>query len=418
MSFQTIKNIYHKGTSVIANVAYNNPSKKLKVIGVTGTDGKTTTSSLIYHILKSAGKKVSMVSTVYAQIGGKIYDTGLHVTTPSPFDVQKFLKLAVDHGDEYFVLETTSHALDQYRVGGTEFEIGVITNITHDHLDYHKTYENYVSAKTKLLTASKYPIINADDMSFPAITKILDKKYISYGLKQQADYQFDISQKLFIRLAEFNKYNYLAAYAACTQLGLSEDEILSAMPSYHLPPGRLELIHNNVFSVIVDFAHTAFALHEALKSIREEYVTGNGRLIHSFGAAGLRDHLKRPHMGEESGTFADLVILTEEDYRTEDPHKIAKEVAVGLKKKGFKEVLPADFGKESKTYTILVNRADAVQKAIQIAQEGDVIAFTGKGHEQSLCRENTEYHWNDKEELLNEILKKESNMPSLEKDAK
>lgn len=416
MSLQSLKNIYHYLNAIIANSVYHNPSQKLKVIGVTGTDGKTTTSSLIYHILKHAGKKVSMVSTVYAQIGGKIFDTGLHVTTPSPYQVQKFLKMAVDHGDEYFVLETTSHALDQYRVRGTFFEVGVITNITHDHLDYHKTYENYVKAKVKLLQAAKYPIVNADDISFKYIQRFFqrNKQLITYGLEKTADFQFDIAEKTHLSLAFFNKYNYLAAYVACKKLGLTDEQIFAALPTFHLPPGRLEMIHNNVFTVIVDFAHTAFALQAALRTIRREYVAGKGRLIHVFGAAGMRDRIKRPFMGEESGSFADLVIITEEDYRTEDPYAIAQEVAGGLEKKGFKMCGPEDFGQQNKMYTILVNRGDAVKKCMEIAREDDVIVFTGKGHERSLCRGTVEFEWNDKDELLKAIKLKETNLPSVQ----
>ena len=406
MTFQDIKNLYHYGTAVIANAMYGNPSRKLKVIGVTGTDGKTTTTSLIYHILKTAGKKVSMVSTVYAQIGGKVYDTGFHVTTPSPFAVQNYLKLAVDHGDELFVLETTSHSLDQHRVGGVEFAIGVITNVTHEHLDYHKTYENYVRTKSILLQQAAYPLANVDDQSYELIKECVGDKLVTYGLQHKADFQFDISENLGIELAEFNKYNYLAAYAVCKQCGLSDEEIFTAMKTYVLPPGRLEVIYKNDITVIVDFAHTPHSLHVALDAIRKQHIKGNGRLIHAFSCAAKRDEAKRPIMGEESATYADLTILTEEDYRDEDPVKINNEIAAGMLKKGWKEVLPDQFATESQCFAIIVDRQEAVKKAIEIAQPGDVIVFTGKGHEQSLCRGNKEYPWNDKESLLTELKKK------------
>ena len=182
--FQTFKNIYHFFQAVIANIYYGFPSRKLKVIGVTGTDGKTTTTHLIYHILKTAGKKVSMVSTVYAKIGAEEFDTGLHTTTPSSFLVQKLLKKAVENGDEFFVLETTSHALDQNRVFGVKYFVAVLTNVTHEHLDYHKTYKKYVDTKAKLLKQSNIVIINSDDHSFERLDKILKhsvNKVYHYG---------------------------------------------------------------------------------------------------------------------------------------------------------------------------------------------------------------------------------------------
>lgn len=405
---QAIKNIYHYCTAVLANIIYGYPSRKLKVIGVTGTDGKTTTTSLIYHILKSAGKKVSTVTTVYAQIGSKVYDTGFHVTTPSPFAVQKYLKLAVDNDDEFFVLETTSHALDQSRVGGVEFAIGVITNVTHEHLDYHKTYENYVKAKAKLLQHAAYPLANVDDQSYALLSQLVPNTVVTYGLKNKADFKFDISEKLGQSIAEFNKYNYLAAYAACKKCGLTDQEIYAAMKTFKLPPGRLEVIYDKDFTVIVDFAHTPHSMHVALESIRTQYVKDGGRLIHGFSCAAKRDEAKRPIMGEESATYADLTILTEEDYRDEDPYNINAEIAAGLLKKGWIEVSPEDFGRSVKQFTVIVDRQKAVEKAISIARAGDVIVFTGKGHEQSLCRGSKEYPWNDKEALLGELGKKSS----------
>ena len=177
MDIQQIKNKFHLLKAIAANIWYGFPSKRLTVIGITGTDGKTTTSSLIYHILKSNNKKVSLVSTVSANIGTKAYDTGFHVTTPSAFMIQGFLKQAADSGDKYFVLETTSHSLDQYRVYGTDYKIGILTNITHEHLQYHKTYEKYVLAKVKLLEWSKLRLINRDDKSYEYLQKFFKLEF-------------------------------------------------------------------------------------------------------------------------------------------------------------------------------------------------------------------------------------------------
>ncbi len=393
MDFQPIKNIYHLCKAVIANWWYSYPSKRLTVIGVTGTDGKTTTSSLIYHILKENKKKVSLVSTVSAVIGPKSYDTGFHVTTPSPFMIQSFLKQAADNGDKYFVLETTSHALDQYRVYGTQYKIGLITNVTHEHLQYHKTYENYVRAKAKLIQWSKLGIINRDDKSYELLNKICSSNCKTYSLKNNSDYKLDISKKTGLNLAEFNKYNYLGAYAVCHELGFSDDQIYTAMKTYKLPPGRMEVVYKGRFTVINDFAHTPNGLHEALKAIRAQYKSS--KIIHVFGAAAFRDDSKRPLMGSESALYADTAIITEEDYRTEDPRKIVREIGVGLKKNNFREVDRKSYTAAPKTYTSIVDRKEAITKAIRVAKSGDVIVLTGKGHEQSLCRGKKEYPWDE-----------------------
>ncbi len=404
MDIQPIKNIYHLGKAIVANWFYGNPSNRLTVIGVTGTDGKTTTSSLIYHILKSSGKKVSLISTVSATIGKKSYDTGFHVTTPSPFTVQKYIKQAADDGDNYFVLETTSHALDQFRVYGIHFNLGLITNITHEHLQYHKTYEKYVEAKAKLLQWSDVCIINRDDKSYPYLINTPMKEMVTYSLKNHADFNLDISKKINKPLALFNKYNYLGAYIVCHKLGLSDEQIFSAMKTYTLPPGRLEVIYDKNFKVIIDFAHTPNALHEALQSIREVHQP-EGKIIHIFGAAAFRDDSKRPLMGDESSSHADTTIITEEDYRTEDPENIAKQIAVGMEKNEWKLIQSDSYQGDKKTFTSIVNRQEAIDKALAVVKKGDIIVLTGKGHEQSLCRGTKEYPWDDKKAVLESIKK-------------
>ena len=396
--------MYHLVKADIANAYYQKPSDQMKVIGVTGTDGKTTTSSLIYHILKSAGKKVSLISTVSATIGKKSYDTGFHVTTPSPFTVQKYLRQAADDGDEYFVLETTSHGLDQYRVFGVHFSIGLITNVTHEHLQYHKTYENYVKAKARLLEWSDLGIMNTDDKSYEYLSKLKLKKRITYGLKNKADVSIDISQKLQQHLAGFNKYNYLGAYVVCHELGIADTDIYAAMKTFTLPPGRLEVVYDKDYKVIIDFAHTPNALHEALQSIRVVHKP-KGRIVHLFGAAAFRDDSKRPLMGDESASHADTTIITEEDYRTEDPNQIADQIAVGMKKNKWKFISAESYTGEPKTFTSIVNRQEAIEKSLSIAKKGDIIVLTGKGHEQSLNRNGKEYSWDDKKAVLESIKK-------------
>jgi len=371
--FQKIKNIYHLFQAVVANIIYRFPSRKIKVIGVTGTDGKTTTTSLIAHILKSAEKKVSYISTVKAQIAGKDYDTGLHVTTPSSFMIQKFLSQSVKNGDEYFVLETTSHALDQNRVWGVNYHIGVLTNITHEHLDYHGSYKDYVKTKEKLLKMAKFSVVNEEDEGY---------RYLSQKSKVKSQ-KFSSKLKILEKVGNltfFNKQNYAAAYTVCKLLNLSDEVILKAMLTFQLPKGRVDLIYDKDFKVIIDFAHTPNAFLKLLPEIRKKYLKNKGRLIHVFGSAGLRDNTKRPLMGEISSRFADFIILTEEDYRTEDPNKICQEIASGIK---------------NKNYQVIIDRKKAIEKALKMAKKGDLVVFTGKAHEKSLCRGKTEYPWDE-----------------------
>ncbi len=385
---QKLKNIFHWLEAILANIYYQFPSYKLKVIGVTGTDGKTTTTHLIYHILKSVNKKVSMISTVYGKVGDHIFDTGLHTTTPGPFLIQNLLRKSVNHGDEYFVLETTSHALDQNRVWGIKYEVGVITNITHEHLDYHQTYENYLKAKLKLLKLAKIKLVNKQDVSYQFI-KNSQLKVKSYDLRVKILNKID-------GLSKFNRENYSAAYAVCKELGLSDNQILKAMQNFKLPPGRMELVYNGPFKVIIDFAHTPNAFRQLLPEIRKNYLLASGKLIHVFGSAGLRDASKRPLMGEVSAKFADMIILTEEDYRTEDLYKICQQIEIGILKERLKFVKEKFFKhNDQKIYTIIDNREDAIKKAINIAKKNDVVVITGKAHEKSLCRGKIEYPWDE-----------------------
>ncbi len=371
--WQKIKNLYHLFQAVLANLYYRFPSKKIKVIGVTGTDGKTTTTHLIAHILKENGFKVSFISTVYAKIAGKEYDLGFHVTTPSSFDIQKYLRLSVDNNDDFFILETTSHALDQNRVWGVSYQIGLITNITHEHLDYHKTYQNYVKTKEKLILMSKIAVVNKNDPSYQYLSSQSKNKAVNYleNLK--------IIKKNF-HLTKFNQENYSAAYTVGKILGLSDKKIIQAMKSFQLPKGRLEIIYDKDFKVIIDFAHTPNAFARLLPEIRKKYLKDKGRLIHVFGSAGLRDKTKRPLMGKMADLYDDDIILTEEDYRTEDVKEICDQIASGIKKT---------------SYQIITDRLEAIKKAIKMAKKNDVVLLTGKSHEKSLCRGKSEYPWSE-----------------------
>jgi UDP-N-acetylmuramoyl-L-alanyl-D-glutamate--2,6-diaminopimelate ligase len=385
--FQKIKNIYHLLQAVLANIVYGFPSRNIKVIGVTGTDGKTTTTHLLYHLLTASGKSTSMISTVYGRVGSKEYDTGLHVTTPDPFAVQKMIYEAVLAGNEYFILETTSHAIDQNRVWGVRYEGVVVTNITHEHLDYHGTLEEYAQVKLSLIKDAYVAVLNGDDEVtqnvYRSLPTYLHRNVKLFGLHNKADYMYDFGA-LFPKLEQFNKYNYLAAYALCCELGLSGAELLQHFATYKLPSGRIDVVYDGDFKVIVDFAHTPNAIARILKSVREVHMQPGGRLIHVFGSAGLRDASKRPSMGKASAEFADYAYITEEDYRTENPLTIAHQIASGFQ--GY-----------ATSFQIEVNRETAIQKALAMAKKGDLVILTGKGHEKSLCRGKVEYPWSDVE---------------------
>ena len=378
--WQSIKNIYHLGIAILANIFYGFPSGKLRIIGVTGTDGKTTTASLIYHILNTAGFNASMVTSVGAVIGGKNYDVGFHVTTPSPFGVQKFIKKAADSGSKFLVLETTSHALDQFRVFGINFEVGVLTNVTHEHLDYHKTYENYVKTKAKLLKISKVGIINKDDQSYGIISKLKIQKLITYGIKDDAD----ITPKNFPfrtgMIGDFNIYNSLAAIAVCKALGIVDEEIRRGLKSFNPPIGREDTVYDKDFKVMIDFAHTPNAFEQILKSVRPMV---KGRLIHVFGSAGLRDQTKRPKMGQISSQYADIIILTSEDPRSESVEKIMNEIESGILRQRLGQVLR------------IPDRKEAIEAAIRMARKGDFVIITGKSHEKSMNYGHGEIAWDE-----------------------
>ncbi len=408
-----LKNIVHFFIAFAANIYYGFPGSKIKVIGVTGTDGKTTTTSLIYHILTSAGYATSMISSVYAKVGTKEYDTGFHVTTPSPFAVQRYLAEAVKKGDQYFVLESTAHALDQNRVWGIKYHISVITNIAHEHIkskggyDYFNTYDNYSAAKAKLLLNSNIAIINKDDQSFPYLQSLIEKKknviVKTYALDKVAIYNWtkDIKTDL---PGEFNKYNILAAYAVTDSLGVDHRKILKGIRTFTLPSGRFEVVYKRSFIAIIDFAHTIQGISAFLKAVKSNYkIKAKNRIIHVFGAAGLRDETKRPVMGEASAENADIIVLTEEDYRTEKPEIICRQIAQGIESRGFVQVSPHDIATGKNKYTVVLERKDAIDVAVAAAQPGDIVVLTGKGHEKSLTRGKKDFPWNEKKVLLKAI---------------
>ncbi len=377
----------HLPTAVLANILYGFPSRKMTVIGVTGTDGKTTTVNMIYQILKAAGKKVSMVSTINAEIAGKSYDTGFHVTNPDPMMLQKFIKMATQAGEEMLVLEVTSHGLDQYRAWGVHFDVGVITNITHEHLDYHKTWENYFQAKSKLIKQVKLAILNRAEDHYGRLRGLTSGKVVSFGLTKQADFN---PVKFPFKLAipgQYNVLNALAASAVAVHFDVDSKIIKQTLEHFSSLDGRMNEIQNSRgIKIIVDFAHTPNALKEALQALKP---LTTGRLIAVFGAAGARDVEKRALMGEISARYADLTVITAEDPRGE-LDQINAQILEGAQKAK---------GELGRNVYIEGDRGKAIEMAInKLAKKGDTVGIFGKGHEKSMNYSGKfEEPWSDHE---------------------
>ncbi|OGY88999.1 MAG: hypothetical protein A3B30_02820 [Candidatus Komeilibacteria bacterium RIFCSPLOWO2_01_FULL_52_15] len=387
--WQSIKNIYHLFQAFAANLRYGFPSKKLTVVGITGTDGKTTTAALISEILRRGGKKVVTITTLGATIGDQQLDTGLHTTTPSPFSIQRILRKAVSTGCTHAVIEVSSHALDQNRVWGIAFRVGILTNITHEHLDYHKTMERYTAAKTRLLKNSAACVLNVDDSSYKNVAPKIARKTITYALRGSADItpkSFPFSTGL---PGAFNQYNCLAAATCCKELGIDGETICKALAHATNPKGRAETVYDKDFKVIIDFAVTPNAFSEILSYASKQK---RGRLIHVFGLSGKRDTAKRPVMGRVAAQFDDVIILTTDDPRDESVSHINEEIKRGIT--GFSKGDVA-YPIEKKMIFEIADRKDAINFAIKNARAGDIVILTGKAHEQSLAVGTHEVPWDE-----------------------
>ncbi len=394
---QKFKNIYHWGQAFLAALYFNFPSKSLTIIGVTGTDGKTTTVNMLFHILKTSGYKVSMVSSVGAQIGSKHLDTGFHVTTPSPFHIQKLLRKAVNGGSRYFILEATSHGLEQNRLAFVGFNVAVITNITTDHMDYHKNWQNYASTKAKLFKNVSFSVLNMDDDSYSFLKNRTSGKQVGYSIWKKADFdleKFPLKSKF---LEEYNLSNSLAAVSAASILGVPKRKVISAIRTFSGIPGRMQEVDaGQKFKAIVDFAHTPNALKNALTELKKKKLP-KSKLIIVFGAAGERDKTKRPLMGEIAASLADISIITAEDPRRENLNTIIGQISQGFQKLG--KIINTD-------YYQIPDRSKAINFAINIAEPEDTIAFFGKGHEKSMCFGKKEYPWDEVKEVKKALERK------------
>ncbi|MBK6767708.1 MAG: UDP-N-acetylmuramoyl-L-alanyl-D-glutamate--2,6-diaminopimelate ligase [Ardenticatenales bacterium] len=442
----------------IAAAQHGHPGRAMRIVGVTGTDGKTTTSTLLHAILTAAGYRVGLLTTVAARIGDDELDTGLHVTTPEPEDLQAILARMRDAEVEIAVVETTSHGLVQHRVGAIRFDVGVLTNLTPEALEFHGTMDAYRDAKgllfEKLVAAADgsaaaddlppTAVLNADDPSYAHYATIPVARRLSYSRAgnpaadfRARDIESDITGIAFtadtpegtVRIRSpqagpYNVANILAAMAASHAFGAGPDDWRTAVAAVAGVPGRMERIDaGQPFTAIVDFAHTPNALDEALRAARG-MVGDGGKVMCVFGCAGLRDPGKRPAMGHHAGRLADVTVITAEDPRTEDLDDILDAIAAGLREAGVVEVAGAataaggsidarsvegrpvgstegpptsPSGHDVHVFVRCPDRYAAIAEACARAGAGDIVLVCGKGHEQSLCFGDVEYPWDDRE---------------------
>lgn len=427
-------NRYHLITAMIAAVIYRFPAKQLRVIGVTGTNGKTTTCHMIASILETSGRKVGMTTTISFKINDTIIENTIKMTTANPFVLQKMLRQMVNAGCQDAVVESTSIALDQHRLWGIKFHTVVFTNLTHDHLDYHKTMDNYRKAKELLFSNSpELSVVNSDDPCWSYFYDYPAQQKLTYGLKNPS---LVAAKKLYARPAgtdfvlvfgsrqstinlplpgEFNVYNALAATTVALGLGIEMEQIVAGLRQVISVPGRMEVIDvGQAFTVIVDYAHTPDALQKVYETIKP---TVRGRLISVLGATGRRDTTKRPILGALAGRFADYVFITNEDPYDEDPLTIINNVAEGVPrgrpKKGRYKIKKEntevpfkyrDTGEDIWWWRV-IDRKEAIIRALDMARPQDVVLVTGKGAEKVMAVGDKLIPWSDKEILIEQLKK-------------
>ena len=389
----------------VATLFFGDPSKHLKLVGVTGTNGKTTIATLLYNMFRKFGYKVGLLSTVCNYIDDR--EVPADHTTPDPIELNELLSEMVKAGCEYAFMECSSHAIHQKRIGGLKFVGGILTNLTRDHLDYHKTFENYRNAKKAFfdgLPKTAFAITNADDRNGMVMVQNTKATIKTYSTRQMADFRARIIEMHFAGMyldidghevgvqfiGKFNVSNLLAVYAAARMLGMQPEDILVAMSTLHSVSGRLEPIQSpDGFTAIVDYAHTPDALENVLNAIHE-VLNGKGKVITVCGAGGNRDKGKRPLMAQEAVRQSDRVIITSDNPRFEDPQDIINDMIAGLNKEQMKKVIT------------IVDRKEAIKTACMMAQKGDVILVAGKGHENYQEIKGVKHHFDDKE-VLHEI---------------
>lgn len=404
--FRTIEPYGHLLESMVFAAKYGYPGKKLRVIGVTGTNGKTTTSFMIHRMLTEAGYKVGLMTTVANGIGNDVTPQIAHMTTVSAPKLQKQLADFARANVDFVVLETTSHALAQYRVFGVNYEIAVMTNVSHEHLDYHRTFERYVDAKRRLFTLTNknpngFGVVNADDPSQKKFTDSI-KQVATYGLTNgdlrasslelNADgsrYTIEVGDTPYTITChipgEFNVYNSLAAVAVGRRIGLSREQIEQGIAALKSVEGRMTTVdEGQAFTVVIDFAHTPDSFERLLSDLRKHT---KGKLVVLFGSAGRRDEAKRWTQGEIASKYADELVLTEEDDRDIDGNLILSQIAEGAARAGKT--------KDSDMFLVL-DRTKAINFAMtRVAAPDDTVVLLGKGHEKTIERADGEHPWNE-----------------------
>ena len=384
----------------VATIFYGDPSRKLKLVGVTGTNGKTTIATLLYNMFRKFGHKCGLLSTVCNYIEGEAIPAD-H-TTPDPIELNRLLAQMVDAGCEYAFMECSSHAIAQKRIGGLKFAGGLFTNLTRDHLDYHKTFENYRDAKKAFfdgLDKDAFAITNADDKNGMVMVQNCKAQIKTYSTRTMADFKAKIIECHFEGMyldingkevgvqfiGKFNVSNLLAVYGAAVMLGKKPEDILLILSTLKSVNGRLEPIHSpEGYTAIVDYAHTPDALENVLNAIHE-VLNGKGKVITVCGAGGNRDKGKRPIMAQEAVKQSDKVIITSDNPRFEEPQDIINDMLAGLDQKQMKKVLS------------IVDRREAIRTACMLAEKGDVILIAGKGHEDYQEIKGVKHHFDDKE---------------------
>ena len=387
---------------MLLSKSYGDPSQKLKLVGVTGTNGKTTIATVLYELFRRLGYKVGLLSTVCNYIDGEAIPTD-H-TTPDPITLHALIARMVEAGCTYAFMEVSSHSIDQRRISGLDFDGGIFTNLTRDHLDYHKTLETYLKAKKKFfdeLPAKALALTGVDAKSGMVMLQNTQAQKLTYSLRTLADFKGRILESHFegtdllindkevtVRfVGRFNAYNLLAVYGAAVSLGADPDEVLVALSAMHPVSGRFETIHSpEGFTAIVDYAHTPDALTNVLNSIHE-VLEGKGRIITVVGAGGNRDKGKRPLMAKEAARLSDQVILTSDNPRFEEPDAIIQDMVAGLTKADLERTL------------CITDRAQAIKTATMLAKRGDVILVAGKGHEDYQEVKGVKHHFDDREQL-------------------
>lgn len=400
-----LQTVYRKGRTRLASARYGNPSKHLRAIAVTGTNGKTTTACYINEILKEAGFKTAMFTTALIEVAGEVQLNNLNVTVASSARMQRFFRDAKQAGVDYVVLEVTSHALDQHKLDGVPIEAAVMTNLTQDHLDYHKTMDDYAATKAKLFALKpRFIVLNRDDEWFGYFDQfIAEEQKMTYGTHAEAEAKITrvklyrkgteadvvLDHQTHLELAtalpgEFNVLNMTAAVTLAYLLGVKLQDIQEGVANLEAVPGRFErAVEGLGYDVIVDYAHTPDALEKLLATARD---IARGRVLLVFGACGDRDRSKRPIMGEIAARGADRIFLTDEESYNEDPEEIRAMLREGIKQAGG----------DAKTIEI-ADRRQAIERALGAAKKGDMVLITGMGHEQYRIVNGQRLPWNDTE---------------------